>query len=91
MFFFFFFFLIFQRRDFISFSNTAAQDDVCDKLHSALAQRGVTDVEVEPPPAGMEEEYKVLLTPEALEFVAELVRHFNDKVDLVSTINSLCT
>ncbi|XP_064077203.1 malate synthase-like [Macrobrachium nipponense] len=79
---------VLQRDDYsrtkcsILFSNTSVQD-VCGKLQSELAQIGVKDVEIEPPPKGMEEEYTTLLTPHAVQFVADLVRHFNDQVDLM--------
>lgn len=79
---------VLQRDDYsgtkcsILFSNASAQD-VCGKLRSELAQIGAKDVEIEPPPKGMEEEYATLLTPHAVQFVADLVRHFNDQVDMM--------
>ena len=46
-------------------------------------QLGVSDVETSDPPSCYEVEYQTLLTPEAVKFVAELVRQFNKNVDKV--------
>lgn len=58
--------------------------DAAQEVRLGLAAAGVTDVEVEGPPRGLEEAYRYLLTPSALQFVADLTRHFNDQVDRVS-------
>lgn len=72
------------------FSLTAAQTgDVAQEVRLGLEAAGVTDVEVEGPPRGLEEAYRYLLTPTALQFVADLTRHFNDQVDRVSIIGQV--
>lgn len=77
--------LFFQGLGNIFFSPVAAQTgDVAQEVRLGLAAAGVTDVEVEGPPRGLEEAYRYLLTPSALQFVANLTRHFNDRVDRVS-------
>ncbi|CAL4076363.1 unnamed protein product [Meganyctiphanes norvegica] len=44
---------------------------------------GVQGVEVEAPPPGLEEEYATILTPEALQFVAQLVMEFDQQVEMM--------
>ncbi|KAL9973992.1 hypothetical protein ACROYT_G020519 [Oculina patagonica] len=46
-----------------------------------LRKRGVNDVELFGPPSCYEVEYQTLLTPEALNFVVELVRQFDNNVE----------
>ena len=49
-----------------------------------LSQLGVTDIKVSYPPSCYEVEFQTILTPNAVKFVAELVREFNRSVDEVS-------
>ncbi|KAK7075803.1 Malate synthase [Halocaridina rubra] len=73
-----------ESQRWILFNSTANRDDgLWSKLLSELTEIGVTDVEVEPPPKNMEKEYITLFTPEAVKFVAQLVKHFNNDVDLM--------
>ncbi|KAK4301254.1 hypothetical protein Pmani_026589 [Petrolisthes manimaculis] len=66
----------------IYFSPVAAKvGNVAEEVRFGLAAAGVTNVEVEGPPQGLEETYRHLLTIPALQFVADLTRHFNDQVD----------
>lgn len=67
----------------VVFNASSVQSGLVGALKAGLAQIGVTDVEVEPPPEGMEEEYATLLTPAAVKFVAELTRQFNAQFDLM--------
>ncbi|KAK8725886.1 hypothetical protein OTU49_010538 [Cherax quadricarinatus] len=67
----------------IPFNASSRQDGLVEALQADLAQIGVSDVEVEPPPEGMTEEYTTLLTPKAVRFVADLTREFNTQVDLM--------
>ncbi|XP_037792734.1 uncharacterized protein LOC119588094 [Penaeus monodon] len=52
-------------------------------LKTELEKIGVNDVEVEPSPPGLEEEYSQILTPPAIRFVADLTRQFSNQVDLM--------
>ena len=49
-------------------------------------QLDTSDVEVSDPPSCYEVEYQTLLTPEAVNFVAELVRQFDKNVDQVHNL-----
>ena len=46
-------------------------------------QRGLEDVELSPVPHCYEVEYESVLTPDAVMFVANLVRHFDGPVEQV--------
>ena len=52
-------------------------------------QFGVNDVELSGPPSCYEVEYQTLLTPEAVNFVVQLVRQFDKNVDQVCSINTV--
>lgn len=52
-------------------------------LLDGLHKLGVSDVETSDPPSCYEVEYQTLLTPEAVKFVAELVRQFDKNVDKI--------
>lgn len=52
-----------------------------------MLQLGINDVEVAGPPSCYEMEYQTLLSPEAVKFVAELVRQFDKNVDQVGVIH----
>lgn len=67
----------------VLFTPSSVRGELVDALHTGLAEIGVVDVEMEPPPKGFEEEYATLLTPAAVKFVADLTRHFNSQVDLM--------
>ncbi|XP_070554000.1 malate synthase-like [Ptychodera flava] len=56
-----------------------------DELASSLKRLGITDVEVRAPPTGLENEYRTILTADAVTFVADLVRHFNSDVQKMLT------
>ncbi|KAG7166286.1 Malate synthase-like [Homarus americanus] len=72
-----------RREEQVIFAPSSVQADVVKVLQAGLANIGVTDVEVEPPPRGLEKEYATLLTPAAVKFVADLTKQFNNKVDLM--------
>lgn len=58
-------------------------------LKRELEKIGVNDVEVEPSPPGLEEEYDQILSPPAVKFVADLTRQFSSQVDLVCFLMAL--
>lgn len=51
------------------------------QLLDGLNELGVTDIKVSYPPSCYEVEFQTILTPNAVKFVAELVREFNRNVD----------
>lgn len=78
-----FHFIMLQNKRQVLFASSSAKGDLVGTLQAGLAEIGVTDVELEPPPEGVEEEYATLLTPAAVKFVADLTRQFNSQVDSV--------